>query len=175
MSKLGKYKSTHGPGKGVSRKQAPGIPERVSRQSIMQDDRAEDWVRKMTPEQLKTIADMELLRKAIQVNEAERKKALKEVADRNYSEGHQAGVDSTIIVMLAACALGAHEAFGFGAERCCALLERVIDNTANNLTSEEAVQAVYDAIGLEIVLDDPFEPVKKTEKKPKGFKKVKIK
>lgn len=76
-----------------------------------------------------------------------------------YNNGIVAGKDATIRTCFAAICLALHEQHGFGKDRCAKVLNNVYDKMVFSLTSEEAIQEVYEKIGLEIrftgdILDD---------------------
>ncbi|MBR2800323.1 MAG: hypothetical protein IKE04_05550 [Oscillospiraceae bacterium] len=119
------------------------------------------------------LADMgtrELRREIRQRSEAlarlERNGITAEDLKENYRIGHQdgfkAGQEATIQVTLAALCLVLHECHGFGATRCHQVLTDVVNRVIYNLDSAEAVQEVWDTIGLRINLRDPFDQVEET-------------
>lgn len=67
-----------------------------------------------------------------------------------YKNGVRAGKDATIRTCFAAICLALHELHGFGKEECSAVLNATYDKMVFALTSEEAIQEVYDTIGLTI-------------------------
>lgn len=67
-----------------------------------------------------------------------------------YSKGVKDGKDETVRTCFAAICLTLHEKYGFGKERCSKVLNDVYDKLCFALTSQDAIQEVYDTIGLEI-------------------------
>lgn len=67
-----------------------------------------------------------------------------------YAKGVQDGKDGAVKTCFAAICLTLHELHGFGKERCCRVLNDVYDKLRFALTSQDAIQEVYDTIGLEI-------------------------
>lgn len=67
-----------------------------------------------------------------------------------YSKGVQDGKDGAVKTCFAAICLTLHELHGFGKERCSKVLNDVYDKLQFTLTSQEAIQEVYDTIGLQI-------------------------
>jgi hypothetical protein len=67
-----------------------------------------------------------------------------------YSKGVKDGKDGTVKTVFAAICLTLHEMHGFGKERCSRVLNDVYDKLQFTLTSQEAIQEVYDTVGLEI-------------------------
>lgn len=80
--------------------------------------------------------------------------------DRGFSEGVRAGREETIKMAYAAACLAAKEQYGFARSRCLKLLLAIDDQITNHLHSEEAIQDVFDKMGLTIDFNDPLEPVK---------------
>lgn len=76
---------------------------------------------------------------------------LKRAEDDGYQRGVQTGIEGTMRTCYAAICLALHELHGFGKERCAKVLNNVDEKITMSLTSEEAIQEVYDQIGLEIV------------------------
>ena len=67
-----------------------------------------------------------------------------------YSKGVKDGKDGAVKTCFAAICLTIHELHGFGKERCSRVLNDVYDKLQFALTSQDAIQEVYDSIGLEI-------------------------
>lgn len=67
-----------------------------------------------------------------------------------YSKGVKDGKDETARTCFAAICLTLHEMYGFGKERCSNVLNDVYDKLCFTLTSVDAIQEVYDTMGLEI-------------------------
>ena len=67
-----------------------------------------------------------------------------------YSKGLKDGKDGAVKTVFAAICLTLHELHGFGKERCSRVLNDVYDKLQFTLTSQDAIQEVYDTIGLEI-------------------------
>ena len=67
-----------------------------------------------------------------------------------YAAGIAAGKDATVRTCFAAICMSLHEMHGFDKEQCSAVLNDVYDRLTFALTSEEAIQEVYDTIGLTI-------------------------
>ena len=60
------------------------------------------------------------------------------------------GKDGAVKTVFAAICLTLHELHGFGKERCSRVLNDVYDKLQFTLTSQDAIQEVYDTVGLEI-------------------------
>lgn len=71
-----------------------------------------------------------------------------------YAKGIKAGKEATVRTCFAAICMSLHELHGFGKERCAKVLNDVYDKLTLALTSEDAIQEVYDTIGLEIHFND---------------------
>lgn len=75
---------------------------------------------------------------------------LAQAEDEAYVKGVAAGKDATVRTCFAAICMSLHEMHGFDKEQCSAVLNDVYDRLTFTLTSEEAIQEVYDTIGLTI-------------------------
>lgn len=81
-----------------------------------------------------------------------------------YAKGVAAGKDATVRTCFAAICMALHEMYGFGKGRCAKVLNNVYDKLTLSLTSEDAIQEVYDSMGLEIHFsDDVTEEVVQTK------------
>lgn len=67
-----------------------------------------------------------------------------------YIKGVKIGKDEAVRTCFAAICLTLHEMHGFGKERCSKVLNDVYDKLCFTLTSQDAIQEVYDTMGLEI-------------------------
>lgn len=83
--------------------------------------------------------------------------------EKSYSDGYNAGFSdacpATFKTIYAAVCLALNEMHGFGAKRCRDILKMVDSKVIYSLTSEEAIQAVYDRMGLTLNFDEPFERI----------------
>lgn len=70
-----------------------------------------------------------------------------------YTKGIRDGKDGTIRTCFAAICLTLHELHGFGRERCSRVLNDVYEKLQFTLTTQDAIQEVYDTIGLQIRFD----------------------
>lgn len=75
---------------------------------------------------------------------------LHKAEDESYLRGVKAGKEGTIRTCFAAICLALHEQHGFGKERCSKVLNDVYERICYALTSQEAIQEVYDTIGLQL-------------------------
>ena len=71
-----------------------------------------------------------------------------------FNKGVNAGIESTMRTCYAAICMALQERYGFGRKRCKDVLNDVDERITMSLTSEEAIQEVYDRMGLEIVFRD---------------------
>lgn len=85
---------------------------------------------------------------------------LKKSFDEGYAAGFGDAAPSTFKTIYAAICLALHEMHGFGAKRCLDTLKCVDRIVIEQLTSAEAIQAVYDQIGLELDFNDPIDVVR---------------
>lgn len=81
-----------------------------------------------------------------------------------YAKGLNDGKDATVRTCFAAICLAMHELHGFGKRRCSRVLNTVYDKLMFALTSQEAIQEVYDTIGLQITFNGDVTEDAVTEK-----------
>lgn len=74
---------------------------------------------------------------------------------RGYKEAIKNVSDYCMKDCYAAFMLAAHEMFGFGHDRCLRLLRAADDKIVNSLSSDEAIQEVFDKLGVAISFYDP--------------------
>ena len=88
---------------------------------------------------------------------------LKKNYDIGWEDGFKSGQDATTQVILAALCMSLHELYGFGTIRCHKVLTDTINRVIYNLDSAEAVDEVYEKIGLLIKPSDPVNPIEVTK------------
>lgn len=71
-----------------------------------------------------------------------------------YADGVRDGKEATIRTCFAAMCLTLHDLHGFGKKRCSDVLNDVYEKLTMALTSEDAIQEVYDTMGLQIRFTD---------------------
>lgn len=71
-----------------------------------------------------------------------------------FAKGVKSGKEATVRTCFAAVCMTLHEMYGFGKDRCSKVLNDVYDKLTMALTSEDAIQEVYDTMGLEIHFSD---------------------
>ena len=83
--------------------------------------------------------------------------------EREYRKGFDAGFKAAgqpmVKTCYAAACLAAHEKFGFGKKRCLRLLRSLDKHVVDTLTSVEAIEEVYNRVGIHINFNDPFERI----------------
>lgn len=67
-----------------------------------------------------------------------------------YERGVEAGKNATFETCFAAVCLALHEIHGFGSKRCKDVLNLTYEKMTMALNSADAIQQVYDEMGLEI-------------------------
>lgn len=67
-----------------------------------------------------------------------------------YSKGVEVGKNAAVETCFAAICLSLHELHGFGCDECSQVLNDTYERLCYALNSQEAIQEVYDKIGLEI-------------------------
>lgn len=87
-----------------------------------------------------------------------------ETAKAEFDRGFQAGIDSTQAFMyqylFAAAALAARREYKFGPERVKRLLSAMDKIIIETLDSEEALQKVWEEVGVHLHFKDGIDPVK---------------
>ena len=74
--------------------------------------------------------------------------------DEAFDNGVKAGKNATIRTCFAAICMVLHDKCGFDGDACSDVLNAVYDQMVFSLTSQEAIQEVYDTMGLEITFSD---------------------
>ena len=73
--------------------------------------------------------------------------------EKSYAQGMQAGIENTMKTCYAAICLALNELHGFGRKRCREVLNAVDGKVVMTLVSEDAIQEVFDRMGLVIRFD----------------------
>lgn len=74
---------------------------------------------------------------------------------RGYKEAIKNVSDYCMKDCYAAFLLAAHEVFGFGHDRCLRLLRAADDRICNSLASDEAIEEVFEKLGVRISFYSP--------------------
>lgn len=82
-------------------------------------------------------------------------KDLQEAYDKGYNDGVKRASDYCLKDAYAGFLLAAHEVFGFGRDRCRRLLYAADDKVVNSLASDEAIDEVFEKVGVSINFFDP--------------------
>ena len=85
---------------------------------------------------------------------------LKKSFDEGYEAGFSDAAPSTFKTIYAAICLALNEMYSFDAVHCMKTLKCVDRIVIEQLTSAEAIQAVYDKMGLELDFNDPLDVVR---------------
>lgn len=84
----------------------------------------------------------------------------------NYNKGFDAGfaqaAEPVIRTTYAAVCLALNDLHGFGAERCCKVLQRLDWHMLNTLSSTDAIDEVYERMKLNINFQEPFDRIETT-------------
>ena len=88
---------------------------------------------------------------------------LKENYDIGYKDGFKAAGEPIVKGCFAAICLVLHEMHGFGRKRCCDVLNAVDRHMMYTLTTDEAIQEVWDTIGLHLEFNEPFDRVQEKD------------
>ena len=73
---------------------------------------------------------------------------LKKAEDQGRTDGYKVGKEETLIICYAAFILALNELHGFDPEQCMELLNLVDEKVTYALTSADAIQEVYETMGL---------------------------
>lgn len=80
-----------------------------------------------------------------------------------YRDGWEAAMQKqngmTQALIFAGVCMALHEHFGFGETRCFRVLSSAYDHILEELDTNEAIEKVWQQIGLKLQLDDPIEPI----------------
>lgn len=112
--------------------------------------------RKETPRHLRTTKEQRI--KALIQNGITPEDLEREFKD-GYNAGFKDAAPGVIKTAYAAICLVLHDLHGFGQKRCADVLQRVDDYILHSLTSAEAIEEVWDKIGLQINFEEPFERI----------------
>ena len=82
-------------------------------------------------------------------------KDLDDAYNRGYNDAVNITTDYCLKDAYAAFLLAAHEEFGFGHARCKRLLHAADNKVVNSLASHEAIEEVFEKLGLAIKFYDP--------------------
>lgn len=80
----------------------------------------------------------------------------------NWHLGHDAGRETAIKTCYAAVCLAAKEAFGFGPQRAYKLLCTMDKHVLETLSSVEAIDRVFEEMGITIRFREPFDRIERT-------------
>ena len=82
---------------------------------------------------------------------------------KNYEKGHADGFkdasDCIVKGCYAAVCLALNDLYGFGKKRCCDVLNAIDNHMAMTLVSEEAIEEVWQRMGLMIDFKEPFDRI----------------
>lgn len=131
----------------ISGREARRMGERERNREQRQQDIDRFWA--LSPEErARRIADNEAFQR-IQKNGITLED-LKRAEDEAYHKGVTNGIESTMKTCYAAICLAMHELHGFGRLRCRRLLNRVDETLTMTLTSQDAIDEVYQTMKLKI-------------------------
>lgn len=125
-----------------------------SRDDRREDEREEKHQRRMAFNALPESKKAEILRNSEIVQRIQRNGITMDDLKENYDIGYKAGFESAtgpvIKTCYAAICLALHELYGFGMKRCRDVLNLVDQKILYSLTSAEAIEEVWEKIGLQI-------------------------
>lgn len=88
---------------------------------------------------------------------------LQESYERGKKDGSREAFDSIGTIYTCAMIDALNTLHGFGAKRLVTIMDHMNEFMTEKLTSQEAMQAVYDKVGLKFFKDDPFHPLQPKE------------
>lgn len=90
---------------------------------------------------------------------------LKKAEDQGRTDGYKVGKEETLIICYASFILALNELHGFDSEQCMELLNAVDEKVTYTLTSADAIQEVYDTMGLTLNFEEtmPGERIQEKE------------
>lgn len=87
--------------------------------------------------------------------------------EKSYADGYNAGFSeacpATFETIYAAVCLVLNEKHGFGRKRCMNTLNAIDQCVTEQLSSKEAIDAVYERMGLYLDFGEPFDRVREKE------------
>jgi len=83
--------------------------------------------------------------------------------ENEWHKGHDAGRDSAIKTCYAAVCLAARDELGFGSKRAYRLLCAMDKHVCETLSSVEAIDKVFDEMGITIRFREPFDRIEQKE------------
>lgn len=83
-------------------------------------------------------------------------KDLHDEHDKGYREGYRNGSDNAVMTCYAAVCLALKDLYGFGKTRCMAVLRALDEKVLYTLTGSEAVEEVFDKIGIKLSFGETF-------------------
>lgn len=129
--------------------------EKEQAQAILHDD-----MRQFMPEEY-------FRKKAASMDKLQRNGITVEDLKANYEKGRNDGFHEAAEPIwqgcFAAVCLALNDLYGFGKKRCSDVLNAVDQHMAYTLTTEEAIQEVFQRIGLELDFSEPFDRVREVE------------
>ena len=84
--------------------------------------------------------------------------------EEQYARGRDDGIETTFKTVYAAACLTLHSLEGYGRARCKRFLQALDACVIDTLTSTEAVEKVWDEIGLELDFKESFDRIQEVDK-----------
>lgn len=88
---------------------------------------------------------------------------LQKAFDKGWKEGFNCATSPVLKTIYAAACLTLHSLEGYGRERCKRFLQALDACVIDTLTSTEAVEKVWDEIGLELDFKESFDRIQEVE------------
>lgn len=90
-------------------------------------------------------------------------KDLKSEYDKGFEAGFMAGGNPVLKTCYAAMCLALNDLYGFGHKRCLDVLRAAEEHILETLSSQEAIEEVYNRMKLKIDFKDPFDRIVELE------------
>lgn len=137
------------------------------REGRREDERDEKHQRRMAFNSLPEEKKAEILRNSQIVQSIQRNGITIKDLEKNFELGRDAGfreaAPNIVKTCYAAICLALHELYGFGKKRCHDVLTNVDQKVLYSLTSAEAIEEVWEKVGLQINFEEPFGRIVESE------------
>ena len=91
-------------------------------------------------------------------------KDLNDEFDKGFNQGYRSGSDNALMACYAGLCLALRDLHGFGKKRCIDVLRALDERILYSLTGREAVEQVFDEMGITIHFDETFPDDRVAEK-----------
>ena len=88
---------------------------------------------------------------------------LKQNYDNGFKDGFKAAGEPIVKGCFAAVCLALNEKYGFGRKRCCEVLNAVDQHLLYTLTSDDAIEQVWQKMGLKLEFKETFDRIQEVK------------